>query len=226
LRADRLFGKWLIGVYLPLIIFAILTISVWYGRQGLLWDVPILQAIHATAQPTWEPFVRVLTKFGVFWGVFPVATTIALLLVFQKRWRSLLYLVITLPSSAMLNRVAKLLVHRDRPHLWEAFPPEPDYAFPSGHAMSSMTLAVVLVLLAWNSRWQWLGMLTGGIYVTAIGWTRLYLGVHYPSDILAGWLLAVIVAVAMYLFIQPPPLANNEQNSRAAFSKITVPTPE
>jgi undecaprenyl-diphosphatase len=202
MKRKQFWGEWLLGLGLPSVGFAILAIGVWYHGQGFLWDIPVLQALHTTARPEWEPFVRGVTKLGVLWGVFPVATTIALLMIYQKRWRSFLYLVITLSSSSLLNRIAKLLMHRERPNLWEAFSPELDYAFPSGHAMSSMTLVVVLVLLAWSSRWCWWALVLGSVYVGTIGWTRLYLGVHYPSDILAGWLLALAWAVGLHWVMQ------------------------
>ncbi|MEH1832919.1 MAG: phosphatase PAP2 family protein [Nostoc sp.] len=45
--------------------------------------------------------------------------------------------------------------------------------------------------MSWNSRWRWFVLSIGTLFVLIIGWTRLYLGVHYPSDVLAGWMVAV-----------------------------------
>jgi membrane-associated phospholipid phosphatase len=121
----------------------------------------------------------------------------------RRRWRKLAYLITTLLGSIIINRTAKTLLHRVRPHLWESPAPEFDYGFPSGHAMSSMTLVVTLVILTWGSRWGMLVLVTGGIFVLAIGWTRLYLGVHYPSDILAGWVASIAWATGVSLLIKP-----------------------
>lgn len=96
-----------------------------------------------------------------------------------------------------------MLLHRVRPHLWESPAPEFDYGFPSGHAMSSMTLVAVLVILTWGSRWRWWVLAAGTIFVLVIGWTRLYLGVHYPSDILAGWMASIAWAVGVSWVIKP-----------------------
>uniref|UniRef100_A0A832H348 Phosphatase PAP2 family protein n=1 Tax=Oscillatoriales cyanobacterium SpSt-402 TaxID=2282168 RepID=A0A832H348_9CYAN len=121
----------------------------------------------------------------------------------SSHWRSLLSLVITPLGSSLLNRTLKLLFHRERPHLWKVFSPDLSYAFPSGHAMSSATFVMVLIVLAWNTHWRWMVLVMGRLFVLAIGWTRVYLGMHYPSDVLAGWLLAIAWSVATMMVIQP-----------------------
>ena len=69
------------------------------------------------------------------------------------------------------------------------------------HAMGSMTLACVLVLLAWPTRWR--GWVVGAmaVFVPMVGLSRVYLGVHFPSDILAGWAAAATWAVGTYLVV-------------------------
>jgi membrane-associated phospholipid phosphatase len=193
----------LIGVFLPLQIFGELAEDIWENEGGFPWDVPLLLAIHSTATPQLDVFATQLTKLGVFWGVFPVALIVGLVLLRQRHWRSLSYLVITLSGSIVINRTAKVLLHRVRPHLWESPAPEFDYGFPSGHAMSSMTLVAALVILTWGSRWCWWVLVVGGLFVLAIGWTRLYLGVHYPSDIVAGWTASIAWASGVSLLIRP-----------------------
>ena len=193
----------LIGVYLPLQVFGELAEDVWENEGGFPWDVPILLAIHLRQSPQLDVFAATLTKFGVFWGVFPVAAVIGIVLLYKRRWRSLTYLLTTLLGSIFINRTAKVLLHRVRPHLWQSPSPEIDYGFPSGHAMSSMSLVAVLVILTWGTRWCWWVLFVGGLFVLSIGWTRLYLGVHYPSDILAGWTVSIAWAVGVSLLIRP-----------------------
>jgi membrane-associated phospholipid phosphatase len=55
----------------------------------------------------------------------------------------------------------------------------------------------------WNTRWRWIVLGFGSLFVVIIGWTRLYLGVHYPSDILAGWMVSLSWAIGMNLLIRP-----------------------
>lgn len=192
-----------IGVYLPLQVFGELAEEVWENEGGFPWDVPILLAVHSTSSTQMDGFATILTKLGVFWGVFPVASVIGLVFLLRRRWRALTYLLTTLFGSIIINRTAKVLLHRVRPHLWSSPAPELDYGFPSGHAMSSMTLVAALVILSWNSRWRLPVALIGSLFVVSIGWTRLYLGVHYPSDILAGWMVSIAWAIGVSLLIRP-----------------------
>jgi membrane-associated phospholipid phosphatase len=193
----------LVGVLLPFYIFGKLAEEVWENDGGFSWDVPMLLAVHQTAQPRMDAVAVYLTRLGVFWGVFPIAMVIALFLLRKRRWHQLAYFLTVLSGSILINRTVKLLLHRVRPHLWQSPAPELDYGFPSGHAMSSMTLVAALVILTWRTRWRWLVLVVGGLFVLAIGWTRLYLGVHYPSDVLAAWTVSIAWAVGVSLLIKP-----------------------
>jgi undecaprenyl-diphosphatase len=190
-------------VLLPFQIFGSLAEDVWEREGGFAWDVPILLAIHQTARPQLDTMAIALTKLGVFWGVFPLALAFACFLFLKHYWQRFTYFLIVLSGSIIINRTAKLLLHRVRPHLWQSPAPETDYGFPSGHAMSSMTLVVALLILTWDTRWRLLVLLLGVCFVLVIGWTRVYLGVHYPSDILAGWTVSVAWAVGVSLLMKP-----------------------
>lgn len=202
------------GVYLPLQIFELLAVKLWQYEAGFPWDLPILLAVHSTAQPTLDIVAVVLTKFGSFWTVTPILCAIAFVLWQRKRWRSLAYLFTTALGSAIINRTAKMLMHRVRPQLWVSGAPEFDFAFPSGHAMTSMTLVAMLLILTWATSWRWLVLTVGSLYILVIGWTRLYLGVHFPSDILAGWMVAIAWAIGVSIIIKPnltKPTATGDQ---------------
>ncbi|WP_414586050.1 phosphatase PAP2 family protein [Scytonema sp. PCC 10023] len=193
----------LIGIYLPLQIFGLLALEVWKHEGGFPWDMSVLVAIHSTAQPQLDVIAVTLTKFGSFRIVFPVVSVLGLVLLIQKRWRSLTYLLTSVVGSGIINRTAKEFMHRVRPHLWDSQAPELDFSFPSGHSMTSMTLVATLVILTWGSVWCWVILIVGSLFVLAIAWTRLYLGVHFPSDILAGWMVSIAWAIGVSLIIRP-----------------------
>jgi membrane-associated phospholipid phosphatase len=204
----------LTGIFFSLLIFEQLAVATWQNSESFSWDKSLLLKVHAIASPTLDRFVPQLTKLGVFWGVFPVTLVVSLILFRQQRWRSLIYLITAILGSWLLCHTAKILLHRERPHIWESILPL-DYSFPSGHAMSSMTLVVALVVLTWGSRWcKWV-LLTGTGYVLVIGWTRLYLGVHFPSDVLAGWMASIAWTVGVSLLINPhaPRLSSEEKTT-------------
>jgi membrane-associated phospholipid phosphatase len=192
----------LLRVCLPLPVFLALAILVGQHPQGLAWDVAILNTIHAAARPSLDIFAATLTNFGGFFGVLLIAVVIGLVLLYRQQWRSLLCLIITLLGTGILNLTTKALFHRPRPQLWDGILPHWGYAFPSGHAMASMSIVVIVIGLTWGSRWCWLAIFAGSIFVAAIAWTRLYLGAHYPSDILAGWLLALGWTISISLAVR------------------------
>ncbi|MGF1937325.1 MAG: phosphatase PAP2 family protein [Nostoc sp. ChiQUE02] len=193
----------LIGVYLPLQVFEILTVKIWQNQAGFPWDVPILLAVHSTANPQLDVLAVTLAIIGLPWMAIPILGAIALILLLKKRWRSLAYLLTASLGSVIINRTAKQLMHRVRPQLWQSIAPESSFAFPSGHAMTSITLVAILLFLTWASSWRWLVLIFGSLYIIAIGWCRLYLGVHFPSDILAGWMVALGWTIGVSLIIKP-----------------------
>jgi membrane-associated phospholipid phosphatase len=203
----------LIGVYLPFQLFEILAVKVWQNAGGFPWDVPILLAIHSQALPQLDLVAVILTKFGSFWTALPILSAIAIILWQRRWWRSLTYLLTAALGSLIINRTAKELMHRVRPQLWVSGAPEFDYAFPSGHAMTSMTLVIVLVILSKDKPWRWLVVLFSSLYLLAIAWTRLYLGVHFPSDILAGWMVAIAWGTGVSLIIKPHLTATTPTNN-------------
>lgn len=193
-----------LGVYLPLQIFAVLALRIWGLEGGLSWDMAIITAIHESAGAALDPIAQVATHLGSASIVAIGVVALAPLLVLRKRWRSLVYLGITLFGGGALNLLAKVVWHRTRPHFWESGYPLPqDFSFPSGHAMTSMLFVAALVVLTWKTRWSGIVLVLGAAYVLTIGWTRVYLGVHYPSDIVAGWLLALAWAIGISALVKP-----------------------
>ncbi|MDO5611020.1 MAG: phosphatase PAP2 family protein [Pseudomonadota bacterium] len=192
------------------ILFAALLLPLWlFGeladevREGetFFFDKPILQWLHARHSETWDAVFLFFSRIGYEWGVIPIDIALVLVLAFKRKWREGLFAGIALGGSAILNVAAKHYFGRARPSLWESIEPEGTYSFPSGHAMGSMTLAAVLLLLAWPTRWRWPVIVVMAIFVPMVGISRLYLGVHYPSDILAGWSAALAWVVGVYLVL-------------------------
>ncbi|WP_353672281.1 phosphatase PAP2 family protein [Synechocystis sp. LKSZ1] len=183
--------------------FISLVITVHYNPLGLGWDQAILIALHQTHQPILDHWAKILTDLGIWIVTAPVLGLIALILTYQQQWQKGVYIAITVFGAIPLSYGLKHLFNRPRPHLWSsdvAWPTNP--SFPSGHAFSSMMFVTLIILL-----WPWRGrtwvVLAGSLFVILIGWTRLYLGVHYPSDILAGWSIAIAWCVSVYLIYSP-----------------------
>lgn len=190
----------LVGVYLPLQIFIILLLAVQKHDGALSWELPLLFTIHDRAGVKLNILAETLTRLGSFKTTTPVIVGMTLSFLLSKRWNYLLYTIMTFLGAITISYTGKIIVHRARPHLWElVYQIGSDYSFPSGHAMSSMSFALVLIILTWNSSWRWLTVIFGSLFVIGIAWTRLYLGVHYPSDIIGGWMIAIAWSMVVLL---------------------------
>ncbi|MEO5626766.1 MAG: phosphatase PAP2 family protein [Dokdonella sp.] len=189
-----------IGVLLPLAAFGTLAHELREG-EGFFFDVPLLEFAHETAGTGFNRFFIAVAALGYLYGVVPVDIALIVTLGWKGRLREGLFAGLAIVGSALLNLGAKSVFARDRPSLWESIVSEGSYSFPSGHAMGSMTLACVVVLLCWPTRARWLVAITAAVMVALVGLSRIYLGVHYPSDILAGWTAAMAWAFAVYALV-------------------------
>jgi len=187
-----------VGVLLPLAGFVALADEV-HELEAIYFDDLLLWKLHALHSPGLDRFFVLLSKLGYEWFLIPADVLIVGLLAWRKRWREASFVAICFAGSALLNLGSKRFFQRDRPSLWESIAPESTFSFPSGHAMGSMTLAVTLVLLAWNTRWRWPVALAALAFAVLVSVSRMYLGVHYPSDILAGWCAALVWVVGCFL---------------------------
>jgi undecaprenyl-diphosphatase len=195
------------GLLLPLWIFGALGEALHDG-DAFAFDVPLLEAVHSLASPRLDHDFILISAAGYAWGVIPFDTLLVLGLVLLRRLREGLFAALSIVGSLLLNTAAKHSFARVRPHLWtSASPAETTYSFPSGHAMGSMTLAMVVVLLCWSLRtrggWtvRWPVTILAAAFVLLVGLSRVYLGVHYPSDILAGWTAACAWVIGVYSLV-------------------------
>lgn len=191
-----------VAILLPLWGFGELADEV-REAEAIPFDAPVLLFARTMSDAGFDRVFLLASSLGYAWGVVPFDIALVLLLAARRKLREGLFAGIALGGSALLNLGAKQLFARERPSLWESIAPESSYSFPSGHAMGSMTLAMVLVLLAWHTRWRgWIAVPMAG-FVVLVGLSRVYLGVHYPSDILAGWAAACAWTALVWLLVFP-----------------------
>jgi membrane-associated phospholipid phosphatase len=173
-------------------------------NETLPYDQAVLQAIRSVATPTLDTVFVIGTDFGGFIGASVLGLLVAAYLVYKRQWRKTIFLAFALIGAALLNVLLKLIFIRDRPDLWEHLVVESSYSFPSGHAMGSSALAMAVTILGWKTHFRWLILGVAAIYMIFIGFSRLYLGVHYPTDIVAGWLISAAWVSVVYYFMRRP----------------------
>ena len=175
----------------PLLLFVGLASDV--VTSGMLpWDEPFMVWVHGHASQGMTTTMSIVTELGGLVAVPIIAVAWAGLLWWRGRRRDAALLAATVVGATLLNTALKAVFQRDRPDFWEHLVVESSCSFPSGHAMASMSLAAALVVIAWRTRWRWPAIVLGAVYVLVVGLSRIYLGVHFPSDILAGWCVAIV----------------------------------
>ncbi len=191
---------WFFCLLLPLWGFAVLVGEL-HEKDVFAFDSLLLNALHGFATPGRDHFFVLMSKLGYLWGVIPLDVIILLWLAATKRFRPGLFFGVAVIGSAILNIAAKTYFARVRPDLWLSIAPETSYSFPSGHAMGSATLATAVILLCWRTRARWPITIVATAFALLVSVSRIYLGVHFPSDILAGWLAAIAWVVGMHELI-------------------------
>ena len=169
-------------------------------RGGLPWDTPVLRFWHRHATPGLDKLAVVLTVVGNTGPMVGLGLLVFLGLLARRQWRAAGVFFASVGGSMLLTQVIKRLVARPRPALWASLRPEHTLSFPSGHAMDTAAIATALLLLLWGRRsCGWAG--GAALFSLAVGWARMYLGVHNPSDVLAGWAAGVAWVAAMHLAV-------------------------
>ena len=137
------------------------------------------------------PFIKFITWFGSTIGII-IMTIISMTMIRDKKINILLTVCLIL--GTIINNVIKLIFARERPDI-NPLMVEDTYSFPSGHSMMSMILYGYLIYLVYNhfkiSKYKWLIVLGLSILIFSIGFTRIYLGVHYVSDVIGGFVLGI-----------------------------------
>lgn len=181
-------------------------------RAGTIqqFDYAVLLAFRETGHleiprgPAWLPqTMRDVTALGGGTVIALFTLAVAGYLWLRKKYQSLVLLVITVVGGGLLDYGLKLVVGRGRPTIVPHFMSVDSFSFPSGHSLMSM--AVYLVLAAIVSpqlpdRRSRVYIVSVALFLTfIIGTSRLYLGVHYPSDVLGGWSLGLAWATLCWL---------------------------
>lgn len=172
-----------------------------FEGDTIRFDEGVRTAINQHASPALTSLMRFITFFGSTLFILILGISIVILFI-RIKWRhAALLFTITMGGALVLNGTLKLLFHRARPDAYFGIVAPTSYSFPSGHALYSLcfygTLAVITGarLRSWGVRLIcWAAAVS---LILLIGISRIYLGVHYPSDVLAGYMTAFIWVMAV-----------------------------
>ncbi|WP_410768109.1 phosphatase PAP2 family protein [Fontibacillus sp. BL9] len=146
------------------------------------------------------PAIKAISDLGTTTGYIVIFAIVLIITLLMRRWMTALWLTVGLAAGWLFNKGLKALYHRERPQLWDSLVEPDGFSFPSGNAMVSAAFYGLIAMMLLGSRKGWVracGVLMLAIIVL-IGISRLYLGVHYASDIAGGLLAGVCIAVLCY----------------------------
>lgn len=192
----------LIAAAVALLVFSWLGRDIVAGATPAL-DVVVREAVHDYSSPTLTRIMVAASRYGGPSWLVPIGLALALLFLIRGWPRGALLITITLAGAALLNGMLKQSFARARPAAFFDYPLPSSLSFPSGHAFFAASFFGGLAVLASNrvrsNRLKFAMWILAAGLILLIGSSRVYLGVHYPSDVMAGYTAAVIWVAAIAL---------------------------
>lgn len=201
-------GVGLVAFLLGMLVFSILAFNVVTNGPLLAWDKPVDLALYqrASHDPSIsQEAMRFSGNLGTYYAT-GIGLLMAIILIFKKRWYALSMLVLGVMGGAGWFYVLSRAFGRPRPVLPTQLDPISVPGFPSGHCMTAVLLyGLILYLLFPHLHSTWMRILATIDMVAImllIGYSRLYLGSHYPTDVIGGFAFGLSWAALVYTGIE------------------------
>lgn len=192
--------KWLLVCFF-LLIFLFLAVEL-VENKLLIFDQSVYNFISSIMNPFWTSFFKIVTNF---------ANLITFIIIcffsffFFKDRKNTYYIYLNLANVVLLNFILKEIFGRSRPSDIMLIT-ETGYSFPSGHSMAAMAFYGFLIYLIHKMKWQQKTKITFtiilSILILLIGISRIYLGVHYASDVIAGFSISLVYLIIYITIIE------------------------
>lgn len=189
---------------IPFLYYAIIGYTDWTGITEM--DYKIGAFFYDLRNPVLTKFAIYVTDFGDTITIIAITFILVLFLLVLQKWQTGLWLGLSVAVGAGgLNAIIKNIYQRPRPDQIEHLVEQGGYSFPSGHSMASLILYGSILFLflkiTKNRQLKWLLGFIMTVLIVAVGLSRIYLGVHYPSDVIAGFSLGLswlCMTIAIY----------------------------
>ena len=195
-------------VVLCLILFSIICYGV-LSYDSLVIDTKVYSFItNNIMNDGLTPILKAITELG---GV--AFTVLAGVLIFMFCKKNRWFITIDLVGVTLVNQVIKHIIRRPRPNVLRLVE-ESGYSFPSGHSMVSMAFYGIIIYLVYknvsNKYLKWILIILLSLLILSIGFSRIYVGVHYFTDVVGGFLLGLAYLI-IYINIYNKKVGKNEK---------------
>jgi len=177
------------------------------------FDRDARDTIHALSTPALTHVMVTVSTLGSAWALFPIGVLVVVLYLRRGNKHSAVLLIVAMAGALPIERGLKVAFQRPRPNPFFDYPIPNTYSLPSGHALFSVVffgMLAALVSPALSSLWKKVLLwIVAAIPPVVIGFSRIYLGVHYATDVIAGytaavvWVLALVIGWSVTRRVQP-----------------------
>jgi undecaprenyl-diphosphatase len=151
---------------------------------------------HAHLTRTFVTVLRAFTEFGSSEWIGVILFLLVVFFVWKRWWPSLVTLIVAVPGGMLLNELVKVVVHRHRPFVDGPFVDWSGYSFASGHTIGATLLygqlALFILPMIKGRRWRTLTVSSAALLIALVGFSRIALGAHFLTDVLAAILFGII----------------------------------
>ena len=177
-----------------------------YGdwHDGLAWERALMRAVHVPLPGWLDAAMVAMPWLGTNITLLPLSAIVAIWLVWRKkRYHEAVYVAVVQLGSNSLNPALKFLLERERPDI---IPRRGWYdwaAYPSGHAIASVAVLITLCIVLYRVQgWRWPAWVIAPLLLVSL-FSRVYLGVHWPTDVIGGVLIGVVwLAFTYFAFLE------------------------
>ena len=186
-----------------------------------LYDAGVGSWLLGLATEDSSQFFYLITLLGGPWFILTASLLISAWLVWRKRWLTLGALIFSVGGGALINELLKNIFQRPRPDFPNVFYHESGFSFPSGHSMLSVLFYGMTAYLIASQGFSWKNQIRLGVTAFTlsllIGFSRIFLGVHYMTDVLGGWASGVVWLVVCIMALRLVQISRQgfEKNNRS-----------
>lgn len=196
--------KVLLGILIGILI--VLWIGLYFDKTQFI-DNKIYGVIQNFQNDIFTRVLEIITNFGGIVSLFSIAFITFLILIIKNQKKYGIAIMLNLMISSISYILLKNIIQRPRPPIEERLVQEVGYSFPSGHATNNIAFYILIIYLICqkveNKKIKNLLIIVLGSIPLIIGFSRIYLRVHYFSDVIAGFCLGTICVILFISFIYP-----------------------